>query len=164
MSHHAKRLAAFALGSAVLLSACASTGQGQAAHTTAAQHDQKSDLYAFPDSIYEGYWAMVDDINGEMPVIAFRGDTSYNYRFKCNADGSFTQVDKEVATLIPSKTGMQIKYPDGSIMSELRVEQLSPKKALALTQMFIEPNLKAAIPDGMYFIYVYKPTLTPICM
>ena len=162
MSHHTKCLTAFALGSAVLLSACASTGQGQATHPTAAQH-QKSDLYAFPDSMYEGYWAMTSDINGEMPVIGFRDNVSYNYRFKCNADGSFTQVDREVATLVPSNTGMQLKYQDGSIMSELRVDQLTPKQALALTQMFIEPNLKAAVPDGIQFMYVYRPTPTPIC-
>lgn len=146
-----------------LVTGCASTASQNTSKATS-NHIQKNDLYAFPASVYEGYWAMVGEIDGEMPVISFRGNKSYNYSFKCHSDGSYTQTDLEVSELIPSKTGMQLKFPDGSIMTELKIQRLEPNRILLLDQMFIEPTLKKAVPNGIEFLYFHAPTLKPICV
>lgn len=149
------------LSSALLLSGCISTNESPMSQSLDRQF---SPSYKFPAEIYEGYWASKPQANGEAVVIDFRGDVSNNYRFKCNANGSYRQTNIERISLVPSTTGMGTTVGHEPIMSELSVMRLNPKRLLVLKQRFTTPKLKHAIPNGLKFSYSYTPTLKPLCL
>ncbi len=158
MSYNLKVSAAAILSGAVLLSGCASTGQSPTMTTP-----QNNQNYAFPSEITDGYWAATTPIDGEAVVVKFSKEVTTNYHFDCNTNGSYRQVDENKYTLIPSKTGMGLKFEDESVFSELSVVRLAPKQVLILNQSFTNPEIQRAMPDGLEFAYIYMSTLKPIC-
>lgn len=146
------------LTTALLLTACATTSQN--AQTT----QQASNVYSFPKGIEDGYWAMVGDIDGEYAVVDFDGNTSHNYRFKCNeATHTYRQTEKETYTLKPTTDGMQLIYQNELAFATLKAIRLEPKKVLILVQSFPDKALQELLPDSLEFTYIYTPKLQPLC-
>ncbi|WP_201586583.1 hypothetical protein [Psychrobacter jeotgali] len=158
MSYRFKLSAAAMLTGALLLSGCASTGM-----SPSTPNNQVNNNYQLPQEIYEGYWAMTSKINGQAGVVSFRDGMTYNYRFKCNADGSYQQVAVEKYKLKPNPTAVGLQYENEPVFSEIKVVRLAPKQVLMLNQSYSDPELQRVLPDGQEYAYIYKPTLEPLC-
>ncbi|SUD89761.1 hypothetical protein [Psychrobacter phenylpyruvicus] len=154
MSHLIKMTAATMIGSALLLSGCASTGMAP---------NSPSNSYQLPQGIYDGYWAMTSGMNGQAAVISFKNEMSYNYRFQCYIDGSYKQVGVEQYQLKPMQNSIGLQYGNEPVFSYIKVNKLVPKQSLMLNQTFSKPELQRAFPNGQNFSYVYKTKLEPIC-
>lgn len=132
--------------------------------TTSNINLKANQLYSFPTGIEDGYWAMVGNIDGEYAVVDFNGNTSHNYRFKCDeATHTYRQIDKETYTLKPTVNSMQLVYEDKPAFATLKVVRLAPKQVLILQQSFPNTELQEALPDGIEFAYIYTTELKPLC-
>ncbi len=149
------------LTTTLLMTSCASISNNHA--NAPSQNSQSTGLYSFPKEIDSGYWARVKDIRDEAVVVDFNGQTAQNYRFKCQADGSYRQLSVESVNLIPSATGMQVQYADEPIFSELRVVDYQPRQSLKLKQTFTHVDLKNVVHEDREFSYRYTSTLKPLC-
>lgn len=150
-----------ALTATLLITGCATTK-----HTAngTAQNTSANGVYSFPAELDNGYWAMTDKIMGtDTIVVDFNGNSADNYLFKCGPNGTYRQINVETVSLIPSATGMQVKYANEPIFSELQLVDYTPKQFLTLEQKFVHPDIINAPREEKEFSYRYTSVLTPIC-
>lgn len=157
MSQLAKLSAATMMGSALLLSGCASTG---AAPT---MPNQGGTGYQLPQGITDGYWAMTEKMSGQATVIRFTNGQAYNYRFDCQPNGNYVQAGQETYNLVAHPDSIGLQYGNEPEFSTIKAVSLQPKQSLTLNQKFNAPDLKQAYPNGQNYSYVYKSKLEPIC-
>ena len=120
--------------------------------------------YAFPESIQDGYWAMLSSIDGTSTTVEFSDKYIHIHRFQCLPDGSYQKLDAHNYAMEPVANGMGLKRNDGSHYSQLNLIKFEPKKSLLMHQSFIANlELKRAMPEGVDLQYTYTPELVPAC-
>lgn len=155
MSYYLKISAALLVSSSLLVTGCATMGQTASNPT--------NNNYVLPQQINEGYWAATSLIDGQAVVVNFRPEVANNYSFRCNANGSYSQIGVESHNMVPSSTGVGLQYGSDPVFSEIKVTSLIPKSTLSLNQQYTNPEIRRAMPNGLNYNYRYMSTLTPIC-